>query len=182
MRVDRRSWLVALALLYPAPAGAQPTDCSTSGQNQYVRAVLREYYYWYQQLPDPDPALPGAARRRTRGGALPALDETFSYISPECHQRDATLLGQPVHRLRPVRKQAGRRPGDVRIVTQAFPDSAATAAGLARGAAHPSRSDGQERRADLRAAERLPDVCVRPVDGRRRDRGMRVRSPGRREP
>ena len=32
------------------------TRCTTAGQCTFVRDVLQSYYYWYGQLPNPDPA------------------------------------------------------------------------------------------------------------------------------
>jgi C-terminal processing protease CtpA/Prc len=64
-----------------APSGLWAQDCSISGQNQTVLATLRDWYYWYQQIPalsassyaSPE-ALLDAARYRP-------LDTSFSYIS-----------------------------------------------------------------------------------------------------
>lgn len=126
----RRSWLaaVAFALLYPALAGAQATDCSTLGQNHFVRVVLREYYYWYQQLPDPDPSQFASPEAYLESVRLRPLDESFSYISPEAASdaffSDSQYVGFGF-RNRLI------APGDLRI-GEAFPGSPAAAAGLDR--------------------------------------------------
>jgi C-terminal peptidase prc len=126
----RRLLLVAVgfAILHPALAGAQATDCSTSGQSQFVRAVLREYYYWYQQLPDPDPAQFPSPEAYLEAVRYRPLDETFSYISPEAASdaffSDSQYIGFGF-------RNRLAAPGDLRVI-EAFPDSPASAAGLDR--------------------------------------------------
>ena len=85
MRPARRLWLasVALASLGPSLAEAQTANCSTVGQNQFVRSVLREYYYWYRELPDPDPAGFASPEAYLEAVRYRTLDASFSYISTE---------------------------------------------------------------------------------------------------
>jgi hypothetical protein len=72
--------LLALALASLA-ASAPAQDCAIASQNSAVYQTLRDWYYWYKQIPsvspfvfaDPD-ALLDAVRYRP-------LDNTFSYIS-----------------------------------------------------------------------------------------------------
>ena len=70
--------VLALAALSPR---AQGQDCSTLGQNQTVHQTLKDWYYWYRNLPAVDSgtfanpeALLDAVRYRP-------IDNTFSYIS-----------------------------------------------------------------------------------------------------
>ena len=50
-----------------SPAGATATDsCSTLGKVSFVRDTLQNIYFWYQQLPNPDPA--GFASPEARSG------------------------------------------------------------------------------------------------------------------
>jgi C-terminal processing protease CtpA/Prc len=72
--------LLCIALVVLA-TGAHAQDCSTSGQNQTVYQTLKDWYYWYRNLPtvtassfaSPE-ALLDAVRYRP-------IDTTFSYIS-----------------------------------------------------------------------------------------------------
>ena len=129
MRRDPRTWLVAAGLaLLPALAGAQTTDCSVSGQNNFVRSVLREYYYWYQQLPDPDPGQFPSPEAYLEAVRLRPQDESFSYIAAEATSdaffSDSQYIGFGF-------RNRLAAPGDLRIV-EAFPGSPAAAAGLDR--------------------------------------------------
>jgi Peptidase S41 N-terminal domain len=35
--------------------GATTANCTTLGQCTFVRDTLQSYYYWYEELPNPDP-------------------------------------------------------------------------------------------------------------------------------
>jgi carboxyl-terminal processing protease len=150
-RPSRIPWLslVVLASFAPGRAEAQPTDCSVSGQNQYVRAALREYYYWYQQLPDPDPNQFPSPEAYLEAVRFRPLDESFSYVSSEAASdafySDSQYVGFG------FRNQLVA-PGDLRIA-EAFPDSPASAAGLERNQ-QIVEIDGQ-RVADLETAGAL---------------------------
>jgi carboxyl-terminal processing protease len=130
MPVARRPWLAAVvvALLHPALAGAQATDCSTLGKNHFVRSVMREYYYWYQQIPDPDPSQFPSPEAYLEAVRVRPLDESFSYISPEAASdaffSDSQYVGFGF-------RNALIASGDLRIA-EAFPGSPAAAAGLER--------------------------------------------------
>jgi carboxyl-terminal processing protease len=171
MHSSRRSWLVlvALAWLQPLPAGAQTTDCSTLGQNQYVRAALREYYYWYQQLPDPDPGLFPSPEAYLEAVRFRPLDEGFSYISAEATSdaffSESQYIGFGF-------RNKLLAPGDLRIA-EAFPGSPAAAAGLDRNQ-RIVEIDGQSV-ADLEEAGRInaafgPETVGHPIR-------LRVRNP-----
>jgi C-terminal peptidase prc len=120
--------LVALAWLPSALAGAQTQDCSTLGQTHYVRSVLREYYYWYQQLPDPDPGLFPSPEAYLEAVRLRPLDESFSYISAEAASdaffSESQYVGFGFRNMLTAS-------ADLRIA-EAFPGSPAAAAGLDR--------------------------------------------------
>jgi C-terminal peptidase prc len=130
MRAVARATGLALVLLAAlgVSAEAQPTDCSVQGQNQYVRAVLREYYYWYQSLPDPDPNQYPSPEAYLDAVRFRPLDEFFSYVTQEAASdaffSDSQYVGFGF-RMHLV------APGDLRIA-EAFPDSPASAAGLER--------------------------------------------------
>jgi len=154
MRSSRRRWLVVavLALVDPVLAGAQATDCSTLGQNSYVRAALREYYYWYQQLPDPDPSQFDSPEAYLEAVRFRPLDESFSYISTEAAS-DAFFSESQYVGFGFRNKLVAS--GDLRIA-EAFPDTPATAAGLDRNQ-QIVEIDGQ-RVADLEAAGQLDNA------------------------
>jgi carboxyl-terminal processing protease len=95
MRTDSGPRLISRALVAAASLAAlscgssSPTtpddatggNCSNQGQVQTVRATLRDWYFWYQQLPDPDPAgftSPDAYLEAVR---YRPLDASFSYVA-----------------------------------------------------------------------------------------------------
>lgn len=120
---------VVLASLAPRPAAAQATDCSTSGQNQFVRAALREYYYWYRELPDPDPAGFASPEAYLEAVRYKAQDASFSYVSTEA-ESDA-FFSESQYGGFGFRSQLVSA-GELRVA-EAFPGSPAAAAGLERG-------------------------------------------------
>jgi carboxyl-terminal processing protease len=91
MRTDSRSLsraLVAAACLAVLSCGSStPTtpdaaaSCSTLGQVQTVRSTLRDWYFWYQQLPDPDPAGFSSPDAYLEAVRYRPLDTTFSYVA-----------------------------------------------------------------------------------------------------
>jgi len=127
-RICRCLLTVGLVALLPALAAAQAADCSTLGQNHFVRSVLREYYYWYQQLPDPDPSQFASPEAYLEAVRLRPLDESFSYITAEAASdaffSESQYIGFGFRNM-----LAGA--GDLRIA-EAFPGSPAAAAGLDR--------------------------------------------------
>jgi len=133
MRPFRCLWLalVVLAPVFtlPSPARAQATNCSTAGQNQYVRSVLREYYYWYRELPDPDPATFASPDEYLEAVRFRPQDTSFSYVSTEAAS-DA-FFSESQYGGFGFRSQLVAS-GDLRVA-EAFPGSPAAAAGLERG-------------------------------------------------
>jgi C-terminal processing protease CtpA/Prc len=130
-----RSPLAFLAVLIvtcaaPLPAGAQsgPASCSTAGKNLYVRDVMTDLYLWYQEIPDVDPtsfqspeAYLDAVRRRP-------LDASFSYITSreanDAFYSESQFIGFGL---------STAINGVEMRVTQVFPESPASEAGLTRG-------------------------------------------------
>jgi carboxyl-terminal processing protease len=131
MRPSRRLWLAAvvLASLGPSLSEAQTANCSTAGQNQYVRSVLREYYYWYRDLPDPDPASFASPEAYLEAVRVRPQDASFSYVSTEAAS-DA-FFSESQYGGFGFRSQLVAT-GDLRVA-EAFPGSPAAAAGLERG-------------------------------------------------
>jgi carboxyl-terminal processing protease len=121
--------LAAFAVLAPAVAAQNLTNCTTAGQNRYVLDVMRDIYYWNTELPgtvnassysSPE-ALLDAVRFRP-------LDEHFSYIgareSEEAFYSDSQFVGFGF--------ASGYDGLGLRIL-QVFPDSPASESGLQRG-------------------------------------------------
>ena len=135
--MNQRHLLLCAALLAascgggssPTDPGAAGTGCTNSSEVTYVRDVLQQYYYWYKELPNPDPngfaspeAYLDAVRYRT-------LDTSYSYItskaSSDAFFSDSQFIGFGI---------SYRQTGELELrLTQAFPGSPAADAGLDRG-------------------------------------------------
>jgi len=131
MRSAILSLLLGLALLAPAaPAAAQsgPRNCSVPSENVYVRAVLDQYYLWYQDLPQVNPANFASPEAYLEAVRYRPRDTTFSYITSraenEAFYGDSSFVGFGIS------TQTGT--DELRLL-QVFPDSPASEAGLARG-------------------------------------------------
>lgn len=118
-----------LVLLFCA-AGARAQDCSTTGQNQTVYQVLKDWYYWYRNLPTVSPstfATPEALLDTVR---YRPIDNTFSYISSATSSAafygDSQYLGFGFSMKFTV--------GYELRVTDVFPGSPAAEVGFDRGA------------------------------------------------
>jgi C-terminal processing protease CtpA/Prc len=131
MSVRRTTSLCALAvtaLALEAPAARAQADCSPLGQTTFVRTVLDEYYLWYRQLPDADPALFGTPEAYLEAVRYRALDSSFSYIglrqAEDAFYSDSQFIGFGF---------STKLSGDELRVSQVYPDSPASEAGLRRG-------------------------------------------------
>lgn len=125
------SWLLLAWLALPAAAAAQGTaDCSTVGQVGYVRDVMRDIYYWYRELPDPAPAQFGSPEAYLEAVRYRPLDTSFSYItaaaSDQAYYGDSQYVGLGL--------STRFASEDELRVSQVFPDTPASEAGLERGA------------------------------------------------
>jgi C-terminal processing protease CtpA/Prc len=65
----------------PTSSDATGNSCTTLGQVQTVRTTLRDWYFWYQQLPDPDPAGFSSPDAYLEAVRYRPLDTTFSYVA-----------------------------------------------------------------------------------------------------
>jgi len=114
-----------MSVAVPSPA----QDCSIVGQNTFVREKLDEFYLWYGELPEADPALfdsPEAYLDRVR---FRPLDNFFSYITSRAASTAFFSASQSVGIGFTLRQL---QPSELRVA-QVFPDSAADEAGLRRG-------------------------------------------------
>ena len=120
--------VVLLALAAAAGPVRAQTDCTLPGQNTFVRNTLQDMYYWYRELPDPNPALFDTPEAYLEAVRYRALDSSFSYIglraAEDAFYSDSQFIGFGFST-----KQTGD--DEVRIA-QVFPDSPASDAGLAR--------------------------------------------------
>ena len=85
--------LLAAALLASCGGASSPTasssgsasstsaSCTTPGQCTFVRDALQQYYYWYRELPNPDPASFSSPEAYLDAVRYRTLDSTFSYIT-----------------------------------------------------------------------------------------------------
>lgn len=124
--------LVALVIHWaaPLPARAQgaPASCSPSGKNLYVRDVMTDLYLWYAEMPNVDPTSFGSPEAYLDAVRYRPLDSTFSYITSraanEAFYSDSQFIGYGL---------STSLNGLEMRVTQVFPDSPASEAGLSRG-------------------------------------------------
>ena len=73
------SLVAALLVAVAVPAGAQ--DCSVVGRNTAVRDILFDFYLWYRELPDTDPALFDSPEAYLDAVRFRPLDQSFSFIT-----------------------------------------------------------------------------------------------------
>ncbi|MGH9332403.1 MAG: S41 family peptidase [Vicinamibacteria bacterium] len=125
----RRIAVILVALAAGVGRVEAQMQCSVLDQNTFVRDTLREMYLWYDRLPDLDPALVDSPEGYLDAVRLRPEDETFSYITSAAESTAFYSESQFVgigFSMRPV--------GESRLrVTQVFPESPASEAGLARG-------------------------------------------------
>src|SRR5262249_28305575 len=110
-----------------ATAAAQ--DCSVVGMNTFVRDTLRDIYFWYQQLPNADPAAYASPEAYLDAVRYKTLDSTFSFILPRTTSDQLFNEGQYVGvgvAYQVVSSTQAR-------VTEAYAGSPAGDAGMQRG-------------------------------------------------
>ncbi|HEY3119961.1 MAG TPA: S41 family peptidase, partial [Vicinamibacteria bacterium] len=123
-----RTLILAAAFLVPSWSFAQG-DCSVPGQNLFVRNTLQNYYLWYQQLPDPNPALFDSPEAYLEAVRYRPIDTTFSFITSQA-ANDAFFSDSQFIGLGISTKLVG--PAELRLA-DVFPDGPAAEAGLERG-------------------------------------------------
>jgi len=135
--MDPRRLALALAAALPLSCGgSSPTSpdgssstCTTAGQCTFVRDTLQSYYYWYKELPNPDPSSFSSPEAYLEAVRYRALDASFSYItskaSSEAFYSESQFIGFGLSY-----KQTGDT--ELRLV-QTFAGSSAADAGMDRG-------------------------------------------------
>jgi C-terminal processing protease CtpA/Prc len=122
--------LGCLACGAESPVGnADTSECSPLGQVQFVRTTLRDIYLWYRDLPDPAPSSFSSPEAYLEAVRNKTLDASYSYIANKAESdaffSDSQFIGVGV---------SYRQTGAAELrVTQVFPASPASEAGLARG-------------------------------------------------
>ena len=111
-----------------ADAYAQSGSCSVIAQNQFVRDVLFEYYYWNKELPRVSPVFFPTPEAYLEAVRYRPLDVTYSYIANRAEQEaffsDSQFIGLGI--------STQFNGTDMRLA-QVFPDSPASEVGLLRG-------------------------------------------------
>jgi carboxyl-terminal processing protease len=112
----------------PAGTGGS-TSCTTAGQCSFVGDVLQSYYYWYKELPSPDPASFSSPEAYLEAVRYRALDSSFSYITSkaasDAFYSESQFIGFGL---------SYARTGDTELrLVQTFPGSPAAEAGMDRG-------------------------------------------------
>jgi C-terminal peptidase prc len=105
------------------------SNCTTLGQCTFVRDTLQAYYYWYKELPNPDPASFASPEAYLDSVRYRTLDSSFSYItskaSSDAFYSDSQFIGFGL---------SYKRTGDTELrLAQTFPGSPAADAGMDRG-------------------------------------------------
>src|SRR4029453_7132364 len=112
-----------------APAGAQAhPDRTIPGQNLYVRNTLQDIYLWYRELPDPNTALYTSPEAYLEAVRYRPLDTSFSYITTQASSdaffSHSQFIGFGI---------GLKFEGDQLRLTEVYPESPASEAGLRRG-------------------------------------------------
>jgi C-terminal peptidase prc len=117
-----------LGVALPAAAQPGPRNCSRLSQNQFVRDVLDEYYYWYRELPRLNPANYASPEAYLEALRYKPLDTSFSYItdraSNEAFYSESQFIGLGLSTQTTLT--------ELRVL-QVFPESPASEAGINRG-------------------------------------------------
>lgn len=130
--MSRTACLVALIVTCAAPplarAQGSPASCSTAGKNLYVRDVMTDLYLWYSEMPNANPTSFGSPEAYLEAVRYRTLDSTFSYITSRAANAvfysDSQFIGVGLSTIL----------NDLEMrVTQVFPESPASEAGLSRG-------------------------------------------------
>jgi carboxyl-terminal processing protease len=129
--------LLLTALVLASCGGSPPTqpqetpasDCTASGQVGFVRQAMRDIYYWYRQLPDPDPSTFATPEAYLEAVRYRTLDSHFSYITSkaanDAYYSESRFVGFGF---------SSKQTGELELrVAQSFPGGSAAEAGLDRG-------------------------------------------------
>jgi C-terminal processing protease CtpA/Prc len=118
----------------PDPVSSSPpstaAQCTVTGQNQFVRTTLRDIYFWYRELPDPDPASFPSPEAYLQAVRYKTLDSGYSFITGRAENdafySDSQFIGFGF-------SMTLLSADDLRV-NEVYPGSPAEEAGLERGA------------------------------------------------
>jgi carboxyl-terminal processing protease len=109
-------------------AQSEPASCSVIGQNQFVRDVLFDYYFWNRELPSVSPVFFPSPETYLEAVRYRPLDVTYSYIANRAEQdaffSESQFIGLGI---------STQFSGTEMRLSQVFPDSPASDAGMLRG-------------------------------------------------
>ena len=111
-----------------SPDTQPPTDCSLASQNQYVFDLMKDFYFWYKEVPAVDPSQFASPEELLDTLKFSPLDR-FSGISDQ--QTQALFLGQGKFVGIGLRLQSDA--SDRLFVAFDYSGSPAAAAGIVRG-------------------------------------------------
>jgi C-terminal peptidase prc len=120
--------LAVLAAVSPSGQADAQSSCSVPTQNRFVRDALFEYYYWNRELPSVNPAPFASPQAYLEAVRFKPLDATYSYIANRADQ-DALYSASQFVGLGMTTPFDGI---EMRV-SEVFPDSPASEAGLKRG-------------------------------------------------
>jgi carboxyl-terminal processing protease len=133
-RIAATLLISALGLSCGGGASAPTTDatasqCTTLGQVTFVRDNLQNIYFWYQELPNPDPAGFSSPEAYLEAVRYKTLDTSFSYVANKAESdaffSESQFIGIGL---------SSQRTGESEMrVAAAFPGSPAADVGLDRG-------------------------------------------------
>jgi C-terminal peptidase prc len=109
--------------------GGASSSCTTLAQVTFVRDTLQSWYYWYKELPNPDPGSFATPEAYLEAVRYRTLDSTFSYVnskaSSDAFFSDSQFIGFGL---------SYKQTGDAELrLAQTFPGSPAADAGMDRG-------------------------------------------------
>jgi carboxyl-terminal processing protease len=110
-------------------AGGAASSCTMVGQSTFVRDALQSWYFWYDRLPNPDPASFASPEAYLDAVRYRPLDSSFSYITSKAASdaffSDSQFIGFGF---------SMKRTGDLELrIAQSFPGGPAAEAGIDRG-------------------------------------------------
>jgi C-terminal processing protease CtpA/Prc len=131
MKLSRVALLFGVVAVGGCGSATSPTDedCSVLGEVSTVRDILRDVYFWYRELPDPNPRTFSSPEEYLDAVRYKTLDKTYSYITDRA-ESDAFFSESQTVGFGFVKTLNGN--DDLRVL-EVYAGSAAADAGLQRG-------------------------------------------------
>ena len=113
----------------PGPLTTATETCGVEQQNEFVYTAMQEWYYWYEQLPDVEPANFSSPYALLQAIRYETFDSTFSYITTQEAEQaflnNSDFVGFGFSTV--------IRDGNRLFLREVFPGSPAADAGMGRG-------------------------------------------------